>query len=310
LTPIPLSPQSDVFKEASSQSNQQQEPSTRLLNQVQSFFISQQEQLQQIRHLQKQVLTSPQKESFEMLNNQQEQLKNQLDAELKALQELENTVILSPQELRKSFYLAQSIEAQSMQLEIYHQELQQLVLQPGQPPRYFAVLAITEQPFPMVITKGKALEDVVAVQLMTGANANIAQTSDVKAVVMMDNPQAKNTTSKPLDSDTERMDEFSRLAKFTFKFNHGTRKSLATIKFNLQMQIAGSQKLNLESNVSNPIVVITNECQYEESDGLLLKTDCFTNQVLPILITKSNFLDPHYLAIICKQTSTSLSPSN
>ena len=69
LTPIPVpmtpqtpqTPQSDVFKESSSQANQQQEPSTRLLNQIQSFYISQQEQLQQIRHLQKQVLSAPQK---------------------------------------------------------------------------------------------------------------------------------------------------------------------------------------------------------------------------------------------------------
>lgn len=51
-----------------------------------------------------------------MLNNEQELLKKQLDAELKALQDLESTIILSPQELRKSFYLIQSIEAQSMQL--------------------------------------------------------------------------------------------------------------------------------------------------------------------------------------------------
>jgi hypothetical protein len=74
-----------------------------------------------------------------------------------------------------------------MQLELLYQELTHL-LQPAMPPRWystdhrllltvhqssllycsFAVLAITEQPLPMVITKGKPLEDPVVVKLLTG----------------------------------------------------------------------------------------------------------------------------------------------
>lgn len=37
--------------------------------------------------------------------------------------------------------------------------------------------------------------------------------------------------------------------------------------------------VTLESNSSNPFVVITNECQYEEADGLLMRSDVFGPQV-------------------------------
>jgi hypothetical protein len=130
----------------------------------------------------------------------------------------------------------------------------------------------------MVITKGKALDEPIAVQLMTGANVNFQSVSEIKTVLQMDNPQTKNS-SKVFEGDVEKMDDFSKTAKFNLKFLHGTRKMLASLKFNTQIQVSGGPRLALESNVSSPFVVITNECQYEDSDGLLLKTDAFGQQV-------------------------------
>jgi hypothetical protein len=49
------------------------------------------------------------------------------------------------------------------------------------------------------------------------------------------------------------------------------------VKFGIQVQLVGPA-LALESNTSNPFIVITNECQYEESDGLVLKMDAFGHQ--------------------------------
>lgn len=115
---------------------QQQDASTQLINKLQSFHIAQQEQLQKMAVLQKQILLNPQKESYEMLNNQQEQLKRQLDAELKALVDLERTVLLAPHEIRKVFYLQQQLVLQIMQLELYHQELTQLLSQSNMPARW------------------------------------------------------------------------------------------------------------------------------------------------------------------------------
>jgi len=181
-----------------------------------------------------------------------------------------------------------------MQLELYHQELQQLALNPGQTPRCFAFLAITEQPLPMIITKGKCIEESICVQLMTGANVNFQSVSEIKAILQMDNSQPKSS-SKSLEGETERMDDFSRSAKFNLKFLHGTRKNLATLKFNTQIQVSGGPRLALESNVSSHFVVITNECQFEESDGLLLKTDLFLQNPQVSWPTFANKLQRQFL---------------
>ena len=41
----------------------------------------------------------------------------------------------------------------------------------------------------------------------------------------------------------------------------------------------------VESNPSHPFVVITNECQFEESDGLLLRTESFPNVILRSILS-------------------------
>jgi hypothetical protein len=88
----------------------------------------------------------------------------------------------------------------------------------------------------------------------------------------------KGSSPKNIESETEKMDDFQHIARFHLKFLNGTRKALATVKFQVQLQVTGGQPLAAESNVSNPFVVITNECQYEESDGLVLRVDAFGSQ--------------------------------
>jgi hypothetical protein len=129
----------------------------------------------------------------------------------------------------------------------------------------------------MVVTKGKALEEPVIVQLLVGANMNIQKVSDVKAYLMLDASQAKNITGKLLENDSESLDEFQRTAKFHLKFLNGSRISFANVKFAVQVQVAG-QSVTLESLPSNPFVIITNESQYNKSDGMLLKIETFGAQ--------------------------------
>ena len=102
--------------------------SSQLLARLQTALTSQHDQISQMRQAQKQVLLNPQKESFEVLNNQQENLKKNLDAEIKALNDVIQNTILQPHEVRKAFHLHQELLIQSMQLELYHQELGQLLI--------------------------------------------------------------------------------------------------------------------------------------------------------------------------------------
>ncbi len=134
---VPLSPQSqDQFREFQVQPVQQEAASTQLLNKINSFFVSQQEQLGKIMMYQKQVLLNPTKEGFDAVHSQHEILKKQLDQELQALYDLERTVLLTPPELKKWISLTQNLFVQNLQLELYHQELQQL-LQKNVPQRWY-----------------------------------------------------------------------------------------------------------------------------------------------------------------------------
>jgi len=107
-------------------------PSQQLLNEIYHLQIKQKEKMEKMRHIQKQVMVNPQKQAFDMLDLQQKQLKSAIDSELKALQQLSQQIILPPNEIHRLLFLQQDLRIQLTQLELYHQELQQL-MQPHPP---------------------------------------------------------------------------------------------------------------------------------------------------------------------------------
>jgi len=272
----PLSPQlNGTYRDNSSRDfNRTAEPSSQLLQQIEIRYHKQVEELQNIRILQYQVLNEPTEDGYSKLNQQHEELKRAIDQQLQTLAHLGRTHIFAPNEVHKAFYLHQDLQTQSMQLELYHQELMALK-QPSNPPRCYIALVIIQQPFPCVITKGRPIEEPVSVQLMTGANVDIEGISPLHVVVNMDSTQPKGTPSKNIENEQESMDDNTKIAKFNIKFLNGTRKNLATLKFDMQVKLRGGSVIPVESNPSHPFVVITNECQFEESDGLLLRTESF-----------------------------------
>lgn len=69
------------------------------------------------------------------------------------------------------------------------------------------------------------------------------------------------------------------VAKFPLKFLTGTRKSCVTLRFVVQVKTASNAVTTIESNASQPFIVITNDCQWEGSEGTLLKNEAFSDQV-------------------------------
>ena len=64
-----------------------------------------------------------------------------------------------------------------------------------------ATLAIVDQPFPMVLTKGKELEDEpVIVQLLSGANVGFQSFSKMKAAMVYETAQAKTNREKAIET--------------------------------------------------------------------------------------------------------------
>jgi hypothetical protein len=117
-------------------------------------------------------------------------------------------------------------------------------------------------------------DEPVVVQLLSGASTQFTSFSVVSTNVVWDQPQAK-AAGKVFLKDSEPLDPTTRTATFRFKVNGGTRKLPVTIKFVLQAQI-NNHAVTIESTPSQPFVVITNECQYEESVLLLMKRQLFS----------------------------------
>lgn len=278
------------------------QPYQQLINEIMKLHVTQKEQLEKMKVIQKQVMMHPQKDTFTMLDNEQNSLKKQIDAELSSLQQIDSSYLLSPTEIRHVIYLIHELTIQSIQLELFHDELQLLVA-PQSPTPCIAALVIIEQPFPMVITKGKPLEDdPVVVQLLSGSRVEFQSIGKVKASMVVENqPTTKAAAgTKTIETDFSyqvvSMDEAQRIAKYHLKFLNGTRKNPVTLKFSMQVQVVGGAgTVTVESPSSNPFIVITNECQYEESDGTLLKKDSFgSNTEIPWPMF-ANKLQRHFL---------------
>lgn len=79
------------------------------------------------------------------------------------------------------------------------------------------------------------------------------------AVIVYENQQAKSS-AKVFTRDSEPLDPTTRTATFRFKVNGGTRKLPVQVKFQVNTQV-GTQALSIDSQPSEPFIVITNECQ-------------------------------------------------
>ena len=102
-----------------------------LLEKIYKLQRSQKDDLNKIRQYQKQVMVSPNKQAFDVLDQQHRQMKEQIDTEVKALQRLYTQVVLQPSEIHRLLLLVQELKIQQTQLELFHQELHQLAQSHG-----------------------------------------------------------------------------------------------------------------------------------------------------------------------------------
>jgi hypothetical protein len=196
-------------------------PAHQQLLQVHQLQQQHKEQLDKMRHVQRQLMHQPEMNVYKQIDVEQKQLKQRLEEELQYLHKINRTYVLEPQDLHKYTFLRQELELQLQQLELFMRELQ-LLLQPPAPRWYpspcmplwclsccdrtvvlyvvvvrllrltlfwsfpgnysIAALAILKQPFPMVITKSKELsEQNLQVQLYTGSAVDITNYGSVRA---------------------------------------------------------------------------------------------------------------------------------
>lgn len=124
--PLSIPPQTPVI-------SQDQAKARMVIEQVHQLHNSQEQQIEQMRQIQQQLILNPQKEGIRQLQEQQWKLNQQIELELKEVQTLHRSVILDPPALHQLRMLLQRLKIQQQKIELFRQELQ-LVLNPRSPP--------------------------------------------------------------------------------------------------------------------------------------------------------------------------------
>lgn len=256
-------------------------PQVALLVNVRSSVLQQYGWLNNILKQQLQVkdhqlhLTNPQ--AIWNLAEEENTLYAHMEEQMRALVALPQRTMLTPYDLADVRELKTDLRKQMKQLELYREELRHV--QNGTAPSApLASLVIIKQPLPLVIRKTKQLsEDELAVQLLTGAYNDLGtmrysgegrNLPHITASLLLDNGAAGNVSF--LDGNTQPIDPATGIARFPLRFPKGTRKSIGYLKFGMSLGLSA-----VESEMSDPLIIITNECQWENSIGTLIKKDAF-----------------------------------
>lgn len=259
-------------------------PAQSILAEILELQKNQKIQLENIRANQRHIISQQQKNETALIDAEEKQLKSSLENELKLLFELYEQAILRPGELHRWDYLRHELEYQLKQIEVLIEELGQftssaVIRKPA------ASLMITRQPFPQVPPcKEQLSEDSLVLRLIQGSCVKVKAASPVKAVLIMENhPIASHKSAgvkdeKMLEGEIQPFDINQGVAKFPLTFLKGTRKNTVNLRFSLQLeaeQAGASFSSTIESNSSQPFVVMTNQKQWEACEGTLLKKDAF-----------------------------------
>eukprot|EP01101_Sappina_pedata_P008874 TRINITY_DN500_c0_g1_i1.p1 TRINITY_DN500_c0_g1~~TRINITY_DN500_c0_g1_i1.p1 ORF type:complete len:729 (+),score=230.74 TRINITY_DN500_c0_g1_i1:157-2187(+) len=242
-----------------------------------------------IRDIQKKSLEDGNAVDENMVNLRNEQLKlaNSLNATSNVLKEMYRSVEMRSEDLTRWESMVLEVNLMQRQLNLYIQELLQYA--GNAIPNALLCLVIIKQAFPIVLVQGHQLrDDELVVQLLTGACVNVKILSKVKASIMADGNKVSNSEDKLIDGDEQEMDPKTLVVKFPLHFPKGTRKSASCFRFTVLAQ--STQKYpnssnmtpfstTLESEISLPYMVMTNQKQWEACEGVLLKKEAFGEHV-------------------------------
>ncbi|KAL6074649.1 hypothetical protein QOT17_004042 [Balamuthia mandrillaris] len=274
-----------------------------VVDQIWGLQAKQQQQFDELRQRQRLLLQNPtpSEEDFNfvylMLNN----LKAAIDSQYKAILLYFKKTVMSFEELSRWSALKQRLEGiQSTQLKLFERELLQLTPHRPEIPECYVALVITEGPASECVFKGKQFQQPWVLHLVTGANVDISYLSKVTAQVISE------STSLPKGRPGKKRQDFINSAEqskflqqgqtvqFHPHFTLGTRKTPATIKFSLTCKVGDNPTAyNVESEQSQPFIVITNENQWDGSESALIKKEAFNEREEVMWPQLANVLHMH-----------------
>lgn len=274
-----------------------------MLEQLEKSVKMQEGQITELYDRQRQALAQKNVNMLEQLKNDAESalqtLKNQHDS----LTNVIKTVLLGESDLSRAFQLKDDLRLQRVQLQLALTELGHAANIPNALRQPNAALVILKQPFPCVYTKGKSVEpDELQLKVFLSPAAQCKPAGPCVAEMQMDPEiEAKAKGSKkgggtaPL-SNVKANFGANMTATLAPKFELGSRKTEVTLQFKVPVVLGGRQ-FTLESDESEHVVVITNECQWEGSEGMLLKRSIFGSAREVPYVYFANMIQRHFLIV-------------
>lgn len=230
--------------------------------------------------------------NFSAILEEQKTMARYIDAQISMLAHLVNNTILTPPTIAAIANLRD-------ELHLFASQLSLLLLEvldhgtPDAPPT--TALIIRKQPFPFVIMHNKQLgPELLQVQLLTGAKHKIAHNKKVKpyvvkATLLGDKPPTGEV--RTLENNSHKLNEHG-IARFPVRFPVGTHRSIVHLKFTMRMD---DESGLIESQKSNPFIVLTNESQWSECFGTLIKQDAFQDTLSVTWPRLANILQQHFV---------------
>ncbi len=238
----------------------------------------------------KQISIPPPLEIFRILEKEQYEMKTVATWCDQKLSEILDTVILDAGEIEQLLVFQQDLFIIMKQLEIYIEELQMTQRETRVP--WYSLnyvtfsfrLVIVSQPFPDSVKQHKSIDEPLTVRLLAGAKCEQLPHAIIRAEVISLN-NAKTKKNAVALENAERTITPNGLSQFSdLKFPTGTRLKSIRLSFTTKFHVPDNNNtlhtISLESNISNSIVVKTNENQWFEAEGILLKKTAFGTQVI------------------------------
>lgn len=188
-----------------------------------------------------------------------------------------HTIVLDSYLLDKLNNFHQRVRFLYHQFAIYQQELLYFLSQGSY--CCFSKLFIISQPEPHVIFKGKVIETPISVALLSGCFPNFEIADTVVAKIMDNNRMEYNHAGAKeklrIENHVQRLECYQRQATFnSIKINVSSRMMLMHLTFSVKIK-QNKQVMVLESEKTNPVIVITHENQWVESQIKLFTENCF-----------------------------------
>jgi hypothetical protein len=179
------------------------------------------------------------------------------------------------------------------QLVVFREELK-FAQQRLPPPPTIASLVITRQPFPLVIAKPRAGDITVCLSLLIGAAQTLSPQGGTVRIIPV--PLLKQQKLQPSIEVASTAYPSSNSVLVTLKTTGGTRKSAVALRFSLTVPYERSS-ITFETSPSEPFIIITNECQLEESEGNLLQNILFRTEEQVPWVYCANALQREFVSI-------------